>query len=256
VKLRRIFTVLVPKRKVGVCLFIAAFVTAVLLLGAWRATPTVDDPIYNGKRLSVHLSNYPHVAPLMNVDNAIDVLIQRRTLAQLETDFDDLEFDSSPRMRGEGGKKMQKAISEAQRALLHYRERAFPVLLQMLSTPDNSNTSSTAQIMANNSKPRAQRAIIEALQELGLRPKGLYCPREQAIAAFMTLRMAECNLLTALPEIKRLTNHADKDVRDAAGYVIRHLAYIDGHLAKTNATPATNAIAGESIVAAAKKGAK
>jgi hypothetical protein len=130
VKLRRIFTVYVPKRKVGVCLCIAILVTGALLFASWRATPTIDDPIYNGKQLSVHLSNYPHIPPQTIPDDSIDLVIPHETVAQLET-----AFDHFPRMGGEDGKKMQKAISEAQRALLHYRQRAFPVLLQMLSTP-------------------------------------------------------------------------------------------------------------------------
>jgi hypothetical protein len=88
--------------------------------------------------------------------------------------------------------------------------------------------------------------IIEALQDLELRPKGVYCPREQAIAAFSMLRMAECDLSTALPEIKGLTNHSDKDVREAADFLIRRLAYLDRHLEKTNAATVTNAVAGVS----------
>ena len=211
-----------PTRLKGLGLFAKSrwrvfVVGAVIVVGflvlSFRATASrVSNPVFNGKRISAHFAKLPMAGPDQDLSYLKDaVAMPRRSRTEL------IEFMCV----------FGNDAAMAQTALLTLREECFPALLEMLGTADNAKTMSYKQQIEESKKSRVVRAGTQMLREIGLRPKGLLVPREQAVFALISLAEDGCDLGPIRGEISRLENHADADVRATATYVMRHLAWLE-----------------------------
>lgn len=90
---------------------------AIVLAGVsvWMSAPTVNDPVYEGRRLSSWLRNYPHTGP-----------------QPMDAPSEGVRLISSEEKELFYRKHFGKEVAEGHRALLAVGDDALPLLVQMM----------------------------------------------------------------------------------------------------------------------------
>jgi hypothetical protein len=174
--------------------WLVATCTLAFLLGAvivWMLIPGANDPVYQGRRLSSWLQKYPHLSP--QPMEPVPDGIQRMSREETERFY---------------GRSFGPDVARAHRALLDLGSEAFPLLVQMIGKRETRLQRWRAQ---------ARRAIEKHIQ---ITPSGYHVPREQAMSALLDLQRGGCDLASIMPEIEKLTKDSDREISDAARFLV------------------------------------
>jgi len=182
-------------------LFISTVAVFLALFASWFwvSGSNVDDPIYDGRRLSSWLSGYPHTA------------VQPLTAP---TTGETTHVMSEDEVNHFYRKSFGDEVAEAHEALLHLRERAFPFLLRVLGEPEEAPTKIGIW----------SAGIRKQLVQFGLvQPNGYHVPREQAVTALLDLQRGGCDLAPVVSKIEQMTTNSNNTVSETARFLIESL---------------------------------
>ncbi|HVY71280.1 MAG TPA: hypothetical protein VHH73_15210 [Verrucomicrobiae bacterium] len=159
--------------------------------------PSVDDPLYKGRRLSSYLAQLPATYTTGDYGYASMPVyapdINRMTAAQV----------AAWRMRDDAGR------AEAEEAVLTLRERCFPFALTCLERRET----------------RRERVVQAWLSRLRgkIYPSRTYARRWQAVTALRRLNRAQCDFSPWHPKLRELATSPDPDIRMAARLLLHQL---------------------------------
>lgn len=174
-------------------LLLAAILTLTFLLAilmAWVLGANRNDPVYQGRRLSAWLQNYPHTPP-----------------QPMEAPREGMQPFSSEQTEHFYRTHFGKEVAQAHRALLAVGGDALPLLVQMLGERQKPLTVWWS---------RVQRTIARYIP---VGPGGYLVSREQAITALLDLHRGGCNLGPIMREIEKLSTDRDQEVSAAARFL-------------------------------------
>lgn len=171
----------------------------------WSLRARVDDPFFNGKRLSAWMAYYPLTEP-QSVAPSDPSQLQNPSQLQKPKQVSWKEKQELYR-KHMGGENVVKAHE----ALMHLRERAYPLLLEMLGREPTKLVLWTDRVR----QTLAARELIK--------PPRAYNPRHQSITAFLDLQQVGCDLKSIMPDIEQLAQDPNNEIRSAAEYLKQSL---------------------------------